>query len=132
MLLELSYHERPLLLGSLEASVAELGGGVDEFEFDGFSGLAGRVHQQRLCQERAEKNTLHYCSCTQEHVGLQAPVMSHLSEGEHAFLRPHHAALHHHEVSVHFTVVRKPSLEGGGGVKGFKKRTCCFQVLPWV
>lgn len=28
--------------------MAELGGGVDEFEFDGFSGLAGRVHQQRL------------------------------------------------------------------------------------
>lgn len=64
-----SYHERPLLLGSLEAAVTELGGGVDEFEFDIFSGLAGRVYQQRLHQERAQKNTLHYCSCTREQVG---------------------------------------------------------------
>lgn len=67
-----------------------------------------------LHQERAEKNTLHYCCCSHRRVGLQAPVMSHLSEGEHAFPRPHHAALHHDEVVVHFTIVRKPSLEGGG------------------
>lgn len=56
LLLAFSYHERPLLLGSLEATVTKLGGGVDELEFDRFSGLAGRVHQQRLRQERAEKN----------------------------------------------------------------------------
>lgn len=68
LLLAFSYHERPLLLGSLEAAVTELGGGVDEFEFDIFSGLAGCVHQQRLHQERAQKNTLHYCSCTREHM----------------------------------------------------------------
>lgn len=48
LLLAFSYHERPLLLGSLEAAVTELGGGVDEFEFDRFSGLAGCVLQQRL------------------------------------------------------------------------------------
>lgn len=58
--------------------------------------------------------------------------MSHLSEGEHAFLRPHHAALHHDEVALHFTVVRKTSLEGGGGVKCLKKTMCRFQVLPWA
>lgn len=86
-----------------------------------------------LHQERAEKNTLHYCCCSRRRVGLQAPVMSHLSEGEHAFPRSHHAALHHDKVVVHFTVVRKPSLEGGGGegVNGLKKRMCCFQEVPW-
>lgn len=98
--------------------MAELGGGVDEFEFDGFSGLAGRVHQQRLTpgMDREENFTLlllHPPACR------AAGCMSHLSEGENAFLRPHHAALHHDEVAVHFTVVRKPSLEGGvgGGLK---------------
>lgn len=56
MPLAFSYHEGPLLLGGLEAAVTELGGGVDKFEFDGLPGLAGRVHQQRLHQEQAEKH----------------------------------------------------------------------------
>lgn len=44
-----SHHERPLLLSSLEAAVAEFGGGVDEFELDGLVRLARCVHEQRLC-----------------------------------------------------------------------------------
>lgn len=43
-----THHKSPLLLGGLEASVAKFGGGVDEFELDGPSGLARCVLQQRL------------------------------------------------------------------------------------
>lgn len=56
MPLAFSYHKRPLLQGGLEAAVTELGGGVDKFEFDGLPGLTGRVHQERLHQEQAEKH----------------------------------------------------------------------------
>lgn len=43
-----SYHEGLLLLHSLEASVTELGSGVDELEVDLLQGAAAGLHQQRL------------------------------------------------------------------------------------
>lgn len=59
-----AHHECPLLLGSLEAAMAELGCGVDEFELDGLLGLARRVHEHRLGGGGGHKDVhTQYTSC---------------------------------------------------------------------
>lgn len=49
-----TYHEHLLLLHSLEAAVAKLGGGVDELEVDLLQGAAAGLHQQRLRTTRKQ------------------------------------------------------------------------------
>lgn len=59
----LSYHEHPLLLWSLEASVAKLRCSVDELELNGFLRLAWCVHKQRLRKQRTDRyGTITYCT----------------------------------------------------------------------
>lgn len=43
-----AHHEDPLLLGCLETAMAELGGGVNELEFNILQGPAAVVHQEGL------------------------------------------------------------------------------------
>ena len=43
-----TYHELCLLLGSLEATMAKLGGGVNELELDLLLVLLGHIDNQRL------------------------------------------------------------------------------------
>merc|ERR1711879_109272 len=67
--------ELGLLLGSLEAAVAQLGGGVDELQLHLLSGPAADLRQERLPQ------------------------------GDDALAGAHDGALDHHPVLVHLTVV---------------------------
>lgn len=43
-----THHEGPLLVGSLEATVAKLGGGVDEFQLHGLQSFSACVDQKGL------------------------------------------------------------------------------------
>lgn len=43
-----THHESPFLLSCLEAPVAKLGSGINEFEFNGFLRAAACVHQKGL------------------------------------------------------------------------------------
>lgn len=47
-----SYHENFLFLHGLEATMTELGGGVDKLEVDLLQGTTACLHQQRLEGER--------------------------------------------------------------------------------
>ena len=73
-------HEALLLLGSLEAAVAELGRRVDELESDLLEGHTLGLRDERLAQR------------------------------DRTLLGAHHAALDHDEVLTHNTVVREASL----------------------
>ena len=68
-------HELVLLGSCLEASVTELGGGIDELELDLLEGLAAGVGEETL------------------------------AKGDDALLGADNAALHHEEVFVDLTVV---------------------------
>lgn len=48
--LEITHHEGLLLVHSLETSVTEFGGGVDELEVDSLLGATARLDQEGLAQ----------------------------------------------------------------------------------
>lgn len=52
-----SYHENLLFLHGLEATMTELGGGVDKLEVDLLLGTTACLHQQRL-REREQEPSL--------------------------------------------------------------------------
>lgn len=76
-----THHEGLLLVHSLETSVTEFGGGVDELEVDPLQSTTARLHQQGLAQS------------------------------QHPLLGSNNTALQHQEVIGHFTVVDKSTLD---------------------
>lgn len=76
-----THHKSLLLVHSLETSVAELGGGVDELEVDLLQSTTARLHQQGLAQ------------------------------GQYPLLRSNNTALQHQEVVGHLTIVDESTLD---------------------
>ena len=96
-ILSFSAHDLELLLGGLEATVAELGGSVDELELDLLQRLAAGVLQEGLAQGDAPLAGAHDAALDHQPVVLHATVVGEATERRDALDR---------EVEV------------GGGVRG--------------
>merc|ERR1711937_108491 len=70
-----------LLLGGLEATVAELGGSVDELELDLLQGLAAGVLQEGLAQGDAPLAGAHDTALDHQPVVLHDAVVGEAAEG---------------------------------------------------
>lgn len=75
-------HKRLLFLDGLEATMAKLGGCVDELQINLLQGTSARLHKQRLAQS------------------------------QHPLFGPNHTALQHDEVVGHLSVMDKATQGG--------------------